>query len=55
MTSHPTADGADAPFRDAERSFYVEDQQIAWLIRGFAGQVRMPGDAEILAKGSASA
>jgi hypothetical protein len=51
MISHRTADDADAPIRDAGRSLHIEDQKIEWLNGGVAGQVRMPGDAEILAKG----
>ena len=39
------------PFGTHDVVFIIEDQEIEWLIRGAAGQVKMPGDAEIFAKG----
>ena len=39
------------PFGTHDVVFIIEDQEIEWLIRSVAGQIKMPGDAEILAKG----
>jgi O-antigen/teichoic acid export membrane protein len=49
--SHWAGDDADAPSWDAGRSLRFENQEIEWLNGGFAEQVRVPGDAEILGKG----
>jgi hypothetical protein len=39
------------PFGTHDVVFIIEDQEIEWPIRGVAGQVKMPGDAEVFAKG----
>ena len=51
IISHRTAGNAGAPIRDAGSSLHIENQEIESRNCGVAEQVRMPGDAEILAKG----
>lgn len=51
IDSRRAAYDADAPIQEAGSSLHIENQEIEWPNDGVTEQVRVPGDAEILAKG----